>query len=601
MFDIDEELKKLPDRPGVYLMHNDKDEIIYIGKARILKKRVRQYFDKGRVRTPKIEKMISLIAWFEYIVTDSEVEALILENNLIKENHPKYNTMLKDDKTYPYIKLTVSEEYPRLVLTRVLKKDKDKYFGPYPTGTDIKDVIDLMQQVYHIRTCRKVFPRDFGKERPCLNYHIGRCPGVCTGCVDKNEYNENIAKIKRFLEGSSDELTEYLRDAMYSASEKMEYEEAGRYKALLLCAEDICRRQKMESSQGDNRDVLGLAIGGEDAIMQVFFIRSGKLIDRELFYLKAALGEEAGDIIASFIKQYYSGTPFLPSEIHIQENISDKNILEEWLSEKAGHKVSVVTPQKGKKEKMVELAMLNADIAVKQDKEKEKRKEMQTRGAVGTISKLLGIGYAARIESYDISNTAGYESVGSMVVFEDGRPKKNDYRKFRIKTVTGPDDYASMAEVLQRRFAHKEWPRPDLLLIDGGRGQVNAVCRALGDDNTIPVCGMIKDDHHRTRGLIYNDREYEMDRSSEAFKLITRIQDETHRFAIEYHKKLRNKAQVRSVLDDIPYIGPKRRMALIRHFKSIDKIKEADIDELCKVGEMNRQAAKAVVDFFAAK
>ena len=601
MFNFDEELKKLPARPGVYLMHNDRDEIIYIGKAKILKNRVKQYFDKGRVRSPKIEKMVSLIAWFEYIVTDSEVEALILENNLIKENRPRYNTMLKDDKTYPYIKLTLSEAYPRLQLTRKVKKDKDKYYGPYPTGTDVKSMIELLQQVYMLRTCRRVFPRDFGKERPCLNYHIGRCSGVCTGDISEEEYNAKVSKVRRFLEGNSQELIDYLKQEMYAASDKMEYEKAGQMKELLKNAQTICQGQKMEYDPGDNRDVLGLAVSGFEAIMQVFFIRNGKLLDRELFYLTVAPGESKGDVVSSFVKQYYSGTPFLPHEIHLPEEIDDADTIESWLTAKADHKVILCTPKKGQKEKMVELAQRNARIAIEQDKEKAKREEMRTRGAMTEISRMLGINYARRVESYDISNTAGYESVGSMVVFEDGKPKKNDYRKFKIKTVVGPDDYASMAEVLKRRFAHEEWPKPDMLLIDGGKGQVHAVLDALGPDLDIPVCGMIKDDHHRTRGLIYNDKEFEMDRSGEQFKLLTRIQDETHRFAIEYHKQLRAKGQVKSILDDIEGIGPKRRLELIRYFKSIDRLKEADVNEIAGVEGMNMAAAQAVVEFFASK
>jgi len=601
MFDINEELKKLPARPGVYLMHNARDEIIYIGKAKVLRNRVRQYFDKSRKHSPKIEKMVTLVAWFEYIVTDSEVEALVLENNLIKENRPRYNTMLKDDKTYPYIKLTMSEDFPRLLITRKVKKDKDRYFGPYPTGTDVRSIIDLLQQVYHIRSCSRVFPRDIGKDRPCLNYHIGRCDGICTGRVTREAYAENVAKARRFLEGNGSELISHLREEMLAASAKMEYEQAGRFKELLQTAQVICQYQKMEYSPKDNRDVLGLAVNGFDAIMQVFFIREGKLIDRERFYLTVAPEEGSREIISSFVKQYYSGTPFLPAEIHIPEEIDDGEAIGEWLSRKAGRKVEICAPKKGKKEKMVELAEQNARLAIEQDKEKAKREDLRTRGAASEISKMLGISYARRMESYDISNTQGYDSVGSMVVFEDGRPKKNDYRKFRIKTVVGADDYASMAEVLKRRFAHTEWPRPDLLLIDGGKGQVNAVKEALGADFDIPVCGMIKDDHHRTRGLIYEDREYEMNRASEMFRLLTRIQDETHRFAIEYHKQLRAKGQVHSILDDIPGIGPKRRLALTRHFRSIEKIKEAGLEELMEVPGMNSAAAQAVVEFFRGK
>lgn len=607
MFDIQEELKKLPEKPGVYLMHGKDGEIIYIGKAKILKRRVSQYFQTTRKRSPKIEKMVSLIEYFEYIVTDTEVEALILENNLIKENRPRYNTMLKDDKTYPYIKLTLSEDFPRLLITRKPKKDKDKYYGPYPTGTAVGGVIDLLCSVYRLRTCSRTLPRDIGKERPCLNYHIGKCDAPCAGKISKEEYGDNAAKARRFLEGNSKEIVSYLKEKMKEASDLMEYEKAGEYKALLQAAKTVCEGQLVETGIKDNRDILGMAQEGFDAIIQIFFIRNGKLLDREHFYITAAPQEEEADIIESFVKQYYSGTPFLPSEILLPCKIEDSETIASWLTEKAGHKVSVLMPEKGKKEKMVELAQQNARIILDKDKEKVKREEMRTKGAVTEISKMLGINYAKRIESFDISNISGYESVGSMVVFEDGKPKKNDYRKFKIKTVTGSDDYASMAEVLRRRLGHLQWGYPDMFLIDGGKGQVNAVKAVIDELKTqegfegienIPVCGMVKDDHHRTRGLFYENREYEMDKSKEPFKLITRIQDETHRFAIEYHRLLRSKGQVRSILDDIDGIGPKRRRALIKHFKSIDGIKEASLKELSEVEGMNMKAAEAVKSFF---
>lgn len=597
MFDIQEELKKLPKSPGVYLHHDKRDEIIYIGKAKNLKNRVSQYFQSGRGRSPKIEKMVSQISYFEYIVTDSEVEALILENNLIKEHRPRYNTMLKDDKTYPYIKLTVSEAFPRLILTRKIKKDKEKYYGPYPEVSSVREVINLLNTVYHLRTCNRSLPRDIGKERPCLNSHIGKCCAPCTGKVSEEAYAERVELAKKFLEGNSKEILSSIKAEMKKASDAMEYEEAGKWKALLDSAVTVSARQKVEYSQGENRDVLGLAVEGFEAIMQVFFIRHGKLLDREHFYLTPAPGDSAEDITTSFLKQYYSGTPFLPGEILLPCDISEKESIEEWLREKAGHKVSVQIPQKGKKERMVELAEKNARMVLAQDKEKVKREELRTKGAVSEISKMLGLSYAKRIESYDISNISGYLSVGSMVVFEDGKAKKNDYRKFRIKTVVGPDDYASMAEVLKRRFEHEEWTMPDMLLIDGGKGQVNAVKEALGEKlEGIPVCGMVKDDRHRTRGLFYEGREYLMDRSKEPFRLLTRIQDETHRFAIEYHRQLRTKGQVHSVLDDIPGIGPKRRLALIRYFKSIDAIKEASVEEIAAAPGMTRRAAEAVAD-----
>jgi len=597
MFDIQEELKKLPHSPGVYLHHDARDEIIYIGKAKNLKNRVSQYFQRSRSRSPKIDKMVSQIAYFEYIVTDSEVEALILENNLIKENRPRYNTMLKDDKTYPYIKLTVSEAFPRLVLTRKIKKDKEKYYGPYPEVSSVREVIDLLNNVYHLKTCSRNLPRDIGKERPCLKHHIGRCDAPCAGKITEEDYALRIEAAKKFLEGNSKEILSYIKKNMKEASDAMEYEEAGKWKELMDAANTVSAHQKVEYSPGEDRDVLGLAVEGFEAIMQVFFIRGGKLLDREHFYLTPAPGDSDRDIVTSFIKQYYAGTPFLPGEVLLPCEVEDKESIEEWLHQKAGHKVALLIPQKGKKEKMVELAEKNAELVLEQDREKVKREEMRTKGAVTEISKMLGINYAKRIESYDISNISGYLSVGSMVVFEDGKAKKNDYRKFRIKTVVGPDDYSSMAEVLSRRFEHEEWSRPDMLLIDGGRGQVNAVVEALGEKlGDIPVCGMVKDDHHRTRGLFYQNREYEMDRSKEPFKLITRIQDETHRFAIEYHRQLRSKGQIKSVLDDIPGIGPKRRLALIRHFKSIDAIKEASVEEIADAPGMNLKAAQAVAD-----
>ena len=610
MSGIQEELKKLPHKPGVYLMHAKDGEIIYIGKARDLKKRVSQYFQAGRNRGPKIEKMVSLIEYFEYIVTDTEVEALILENNLIKENRPRYNTMLKDDKTYPYIRLTLSEDFPRLVITRKPAKDRDKYYGPYPAGTAVREITDLLCGAYGLRTCRRVLPRDTGKERPCLNYHIGKCPAPCAGNITKEEYAESVDRARRFLEGNSSEIVAYLKEKMYAASERMEYEKAGEYKDLIKAARNLTQGQLVETNIKDNRDILGLATEGFEGIIQIFFIRGGKLLDRENFYVSVAPDERREDIAEAFVKQYYSKTPFLPAEILLPCKIEDKDAISEWLSQKSGHKVSVLVPEKGKKERMTRLAEENARIILERDKEKVKREEMRTKGAVTEISKMLGINYAKRIESFDISNISGYESVGSMVVFEDGKPKKNDYRKFKIKTVAGPDDYASMAEVLERRLEHPAWGQPDMFLIDGGKGQVNAVKAVIekfsdrpgyeGIEN-IPVCGMVKDDRHRTRGLFYENREYEMDRSKEPFKLITRIQDETHRFAIEYHRMLRSKEQVRSVLDDIEGIGPKRRMALIRHFRSIENIKAAGVEELMQAEGMNRKAAEAVWNFFREK
>ena len=610
MFDISEELKKLPAKPGVYLHHDSRDEIIYIGKAKNLKNRVSQYFQNGPKHSPKIDKMVSQIAWFEYILTDSEVEALILENNLIKEHRPRYNTMLRDDKTYPYIRLTVSDAFPKLILTRKLKKDKDRYYGPYPNVYEVRSIIALLNAVYHLRTCSRVLPRDIGKERPCLNHHINKCDAPCAGKITQEAYAQRIGAVRHFLEGNSKEIQNYIKGEMKKASEAMEYEKAGEWKQLLDSAVKIAAAQNVEYKPGEDRDVIGMAKKDFEAIIQVFFIRQGKLLDREHFYLSLAPDESDTEILSSFIKQYYGGSPQLPGEILLPGDVEDKKAIEEWLQEKAGRKVALLVPQKGKKEKMVELAEQNALNILEQDKEKVKREEVRTKGAVTEISRMLGINYAKRLESYDISNISGYLSVGSMVVFEDGKPKKNDYRKFRIKTVVGADDYASMAEVITRRLSHEEWTRPDMLLIDGGKGQVHAVQEAIakmveeGASNDlleIPVCGMVKDDRHRTRGLFFAEKEYHMDRTKEPFQLLTRIQDETHRFAIEYHRSLRSKGQVKSVLDEINGIGPKRRLALIRHFKSIDAVKEADYEELMQVEGMTDAAARNVISFFAAR
>lgn len=497
-FDLQEELKNLPSGPGVYLHHNAEGEIIYIGKARNLKNRVSQYFQTGRDRSVKISMMVSHIAYFEYILTETENDALLLENRLIKKYMPRYNTLLKDGKTYPYIKLTVSEAFPKLLKVRNVHKDKNRYYGPYPHEQIVNEIIDLLNAVYHLRTCNRQFPRDLGKGRSCLNAHIGRCDAPCEGKITEEAYLQRVEKVRQYLNGDSGELLRYLKERMEQAASQMEYERAGEWKNLLFAA----RRIKTELSRRKDWKVL------------------------------------------------------------------------------------------------------------EQNEEKIRREESQTKGAVEELSQILGIPYAKRMESYDISNTSGFESVGSMVVYEDGRPKKSDYRKFRIKTVEGADDYASMAEVLGRRLSHKDDSSfdqiPDLIMIDGGKGQVHAVLKVIeslaaeGRDSlrSIFVCGMVKDDRHRTRGIMYQDREYIMERNSEAFKLVTRIQDETHRFAIEYHRKLHGKAQLHSRLDEIEGIGPKRRNALIRHFKTMDRIREASEDELSSVPGMNRIAAKHVREFF---
>lgn len=617
MFDIKEELKKLPAKPGVYLMHDKSDAIIYVGKAISLKNRVRQYFQAGRRVSPKIERMISQIDHFEYIITDSEVEALVLENNLIKEYEPKYNTMLKDDKTYPYIKATVYEDFPRLIYSRQPKKDKCKYFGPFTNVTAARDTLEFAHKIYRIRTCRRVLPRDIGKERPCLNYHIGKCNAPCQGYISKEEYNKNFNKALKLIEGDYKQVIEYLEEKMYEASEKMEYEQAAVCRDLIESVKKMSVKQKINDFGGMDRDVVALARTNEEAVVQVFFIREGKLIGRDHFHLKGSYGEKENDMLQAFIKQFYAGTPFIPREVMVEYEVTESELIEKWLSEKRGGKVSIIVPKKGQKERLVELAHKNAAMVLTKDMEKIKREEERTTGAMKQISGWLGLEDASRVESYDISNISGFLSVGSMVVFDDGKPKKSEYRKFRIKTVEGPNDYASMYEVLKRRFSHglmeieqlneKKFSTefgsftkfPDLIMMDGGVGQVHIAMQVLSElDIDIPVCGMVKDDNHRTRGLFFDEHEIPIDTNSEGFRLMTRIQDEVHRFAIEYHRSLRSKEQVKSILDDIPGIGEKRRKALMKHFASIEAIKNAAIDELAQVESMNEKAAASVYKFF---
>lgn len=592
-------------------MHDEKDEIIYVGKAVSLKNRVRQYFQSSRNKGAKIEQMVTHIRRFEYIITDSELEALVLECNLIKEHRPKYNTMLMDDKAYPFIKVTVEEPYPRVMLARRMAKDKSRYFGPYTSAGAVKDTIELIRRLYHVRSCNRKLPRDIGKERPCLNYHIHQCKAPCQGYISEEEYRKSIQEVLRFLGGNYEGILKDLEEKMNQASEDLEFERAIEYRELLSSVQKIAQKQKITDTAGEDRDILAVASEGEDAVVQVFFIRGGRLIGRDHFYLKIGEGDGAGEILSSFVKQFYAGTPYIPAEIMLPEPVADAEVIEEWLSGKRGRKVHIRIPQKGMKEKLVELAEKNAALVLNTDKERLKREEGRTIGAVKELEKILGLTGIRRMEAYDISNTSGFASVGSMVVYERGKPKRNDYRKFRIKGVQGPDDYASMEEVLTRRFQHgleeqkegKDLGRfrefPDLILMDGGKGQVNvalAVLEKLG--LSIPVCGMVKDDNHRTRGLYYNNTELPIDRDSECFRLITRIQDEAHRFAITFHRQLRGKSQVHSVLDDIPGVGPARRKDLMRHFENIEAIRNADIEELKKLPSMNEKSARDVYHFF---
>ena len=589
MFQIEEELKKLPGQPGVYIMHDAKDAIIYVGKAISLKNRVRQYFQSSRDKTAKIRQMVSKIARFEYIVTDSELEALVLECNLIKEHRPRYNTMLKDDKTYPYIKVTASEEYPRILFSRQMKKDKNKYFGPFTSAGAVKDTIELIRKIYRIRACSRKLPQDMGKDRPCLYYHIHQCDAPCQGYISQADYQKSVKQAVGFLNGQYEPVMKYLEEKMRTASETMEFEKAIEYRDLLDSVRKVAQKQKITSQSMEDRDIIAMAKDERDAVVQVFFVRDGKLIGREHFHMNLTGSESKAEILNSFVKQFYAGTPFVPHEIWVQEELEDAEVIASFLTARRGQKVRFVVPKMGEKERLVELAEKNAKMVLSQDKEKIKREELRTIGAMNQIGSWIGLSGIKRVEAYDISNISGFESVGSMIVYENGRPKRNDYRKFRIRTVQGPNDYASMREVLLRRFSHglEETKKlqaeggdlamgsftrfPDLLMMDGGRGQVNIALEVLRElQLEIPVCGMVKDDNHRTRGLYYQNVEIPIDRHSEGFQLITRIQDEAHRFAIEYHRSLRGKEQVRSVLDDIKGIGPARRKSLMRTFKTIE-------------------------------
>jgi len=617
LFDIQEELKKLPAKPGVYIMHDDRDAIIYVGKAISLKNRVRQYFQSSRNKGVKIEQMVTRIARFEYIVTDSELEALVLECNLIKEHRPKYNTMLKDDKTYPFIKVTVSEEYPRVLFSRTMKKDKDKYYGPYTSAGAVKDIIDLIHKIYRIRTCSRKLPKEIGNDRPCLNYHIKQCQAPCQGYISREDYRKSVEQAMSFLNGHYEPVMRMLEQRMNEAAERMDFEAAIEQRELLKSVQLVAQKQKITNSDGEDKDIIALAVRDTDAVVQMFFIRGGRMIGRDHFFLRAAPQDTPEEILSSFMKQFYTGTPYIPKEIMLPVEIGDSAVLEEWLGSKRGQRVHIRVPKKGTKEKLVELAARNAQIVLEQDKDRIKREEGRTIGAMKEISGLLGLEQVVRVEAYDISNISGFESVGSMIVYERGKPKRSDYRKFKIRSVKGPDDYASMHEVLTRRFEHglqeqKELEEkqvadrfgsfsvfPDLIMMDGGKGQVNIALQVLEQLHLdIPVCGMVKDDNHRTRGLYYQNEEIPIDRSSEGFRLITRIQDEAHRFAIEYHRSLRSKEQVHSILDDIEGIGPARRKSLMRTFRSLEAIREASVEELAKAPSMNEPSARKVYEFF---
>ena len=607
-FIIEDELRKLPASPGVYIMHDKKDDILYVGKAVSLKNRVRQYFQSSRGKSTKIMQMVSKIHRFEYIVTDSELEALVLENNLIKEHRPRYNTMLKDDKTYPYIKFTVSEDYPRIMLTRKLKKDKAKYFGPFTSSTAVNNTLDFLRKTFRIRNCSRNLPKDIRKQRACLDYYIHQCDAPCQGFVSKDDYNKQVSLALEFLNGNYKKLTDEIQKQMNEAAQQFKYEEAAQLRDLLNSLLHVTQKQKISSESMEDRDIIALAKDEEDVLVQIFFIRDGKMVGREHHYVQVSIDDENPYILESFVKQFYAGTPFLPKELWLQYALPDEELISNWLSQKRRTKVRLLVPKKGNKEKMIELAYKNAELILSRDKEKLRREQLKTTGALNEIEKLLGISNIKRIESFDISNISGAQSVGSMVVYEDGKPKRNDYRKFKIKSVSGPDDYASMREVLYRRFTHESRYSktdsgfavlPDLIMMDGGKGQVGAALEVLEELGIeLPVCGMVKDDKHRTDRLYFKGSELELKTRTEAFKLITRIQDEVHRFAIEYHRSLRSKTQVKSILDDINGIGAVRRKALMKHFKDIESIKNADLSELKEVSGMDSKSAQSVYDFF---
>ena len=611
MFHFEEELKKLPAKPGVYIMHDAQDTIIYVGKAVSLRNRVRSYFRESTAKSPKIEKMVSRIARFEYIVTDSELEALVLENNLIKEHNPKYNTMLKDDKTYPYIKVTVGEPFPRILFSRQMKKDKSRYFGPFTSAAAVKDTIELLNRLFCLRTCNRVLPRDTGLERPCLNYHIGQCLAPCQGYLTQEEYRKNVDRALAFLNGSYSMILDDLQAKMQAAAENLNFEEAIRYRDLFNSVRAVSQKQKITDSDGEDKDIIALDKDGGEAVVQVFFVRGGKLIGREHFYMTRVEDSDKPQILLDFVKQFYAGTPFVPRELILQKEIEEIPVLEEWLSERRGGRVHIRVPKKGQKEKLVELAEKNARMVLEKDRERIRREEARTVGAVRELAALLDLPVLDRMEAFDISNISGFENVGSMVVYEKGKPKRSDYRKFRIKTVSGPDDYACMREVLLRRFRHgldrtgkqdSFTKFPDLLLMDGGKGQVNVALQVLEELRlSIPVCGMVKDDMHRTRGLYYNNTELAIDKGSEGFKLITRVQDEAHRFAIEYHRSLRSRDQVKSVLNEIPGVGPARRKALMRSFPSVGEIREATAEQISSTAGIPLAVAQEIYDFFRQK
>ena len=615
MFDLEEALQNLPAKPGVYIMKNSDDEIIYVGKANSLKSRVRQYFQKGNNQGAKVRAMVSHIKEFEYIIVDNEVEALILESNLIKKHKPKYNILLRDDKQYPYIKVCLNEKFPRVMKTRRVLKDGAKYFGPYPSATAVNDAIDILHDLYPIRTCKVEMDKTKPNLRPCLRYHIGKCMGVCIGEGDEEDYNEIIKKVIRFLNGKDETIINLVESKMNDASKELEFERAGRYRDQLNSLLVLQEKQKIVSDTTVDQDIIAMARGLEEVCIQIFFIRSGKILGREHFLIEDTFNAERGEILSSFIKQFYIGTAYIPKEIIIESEIEDAETVSKWLERKRGSKVIITVPKRGDKTGLIEMVSKNAKDMLNKYGDKFLKKHRQNLKALEQIGDILEMEEPIkRVEAFDISNISGVHSVGSMVVFENGEAKRSDYRRFKIKSIDTPNDYASMDEVLSRRFIRgiKEQESdgedlkmkgfsnfPDLIMMDGGKGQVNIALKVLAKLNlNIPVCGLVKDDSHTTRGIIYNNIEYNMNLDSLGFKLIYKIQEEAHRFAINYHRSLRSKDMFRSELDDIKGIGQKRKVALLKHFKSIEKIKGASVEQLKDVETMNIRAAEALYNHF---
>jgi len=619
MFDIKEQLGLVPEKPGVYIMKDKEEQIIYVGKAISLKNRVRQYFQSLKNQMPKVRAMVSHISSFEYIVTDTELEALILECNLIKKHRPKYNILLRDDKTYPYIKITVNEEYPRVFMTRQLIKDKAKYFGPYTNVGALKETLEVIHKLFPIRTCKRDIKKSIERgERPCLYFHIKKCAGPCTGSINRDGYMHMIDDIVLFLNGKQDELVKKIEEKMKTASKEMDFENAAVFRDQLMALRSIFEKQKVVTTDEIDQDVIAIKQDKDESFIEIFFIRKGKLLQRENFSLRTEGEEGIGEILSSFLKQFYSDALVIPKEILIQEKIEDLSVIEEWLSTKKGNKVTIKVPQKGHKRSLIEMVEKNAEIRMRQVEELKRREQDNFDTIKRQLQHIFGLDLSPdRIEAFDISNIQGVESVGSMVVFEHGKPSKKNYRRFKIKTVIGPNDYASLEEIILRRFKRglietKEIIEeaitlnegkfaifPDLIMIDGGIGQVNSAHKSLDKLNLdIPVCGMVKDDKHRTRGLIYRGEEIHLDRGSPLLNFITRVQDEAHRFAITYHRSLRDDKSIYSELEKIPGVGDKRRKALLKHFKDIKKIKEATIDELMMVAEINKVVAESIYNHF---